>query len=302
MTVTTFDRVHRLHLARRRGQERLADVAQVVERGDPLAHVGDREQRTARDRVQDAVLQRRRVQRAVEDVEEGGRRALEDAPVRRHEQRLVGALFLGDPRRQHVRRVGERLDAVEHARRRVRDRRQGDGVRHRMQVLDDPDPPSAAGDEQPQRAVGGLAALQQLLAVLADGVDVERQPQRRGAALHPLEVLLEAVRRAVVEAHDLEDAVAAQQALVGHGDLRLRDVHHVAVEDRELVGHGRSLDGHPATCERVAAARLLTVDRGVLRLKSPVMRTREGVSLSVRPAPGDRRRGKGHRAHRAVLT
>jgi hypothetical protein len=94
--------------------------------------------------------------------------------VRGHEQRLVGALLAGDPRRQHVRRVGQRLDPVEHPRRRVRDRRQRDGVGHGVQVLDEPDPPPPSRDEQPQRAVGGLAVLEQLPGVVADGVDVER--------------------------------------------------------------------------------------------------------------------------------
>ena len=38
----------------------------------------------------------------------------------------------------------------------------------------------------------------------------------------PREVLVERERAAAVEAHDLEDAVAAQQALVGDRDRRLR--------------------------------------------------------------------------------
>ena len=57
------------------------------------------------------------------DPEERPRRALEHAAVRRDEQRLVGALLLRDPPGEHVRRVRERLEAVQHARGRVGDRR-----------------------------------------------------------------------------------------------------------------------------------------------------------------------------------
>ena len=87
------------------------------------------------------------------------------------------------------------------------------------------------------------AGLEQRVGVGAHDVGVERQAQRLGAARHALEVLVHAERPAGVEADDLEDAVAAQQALVGDGDLRLGDVHDDAVEDCEHGGHRTSLRG-----------------------------------------------------------
>ena len=122
--------------ATRRGRPR-STVGEVVARRDPLARVGDRQQRAAGDRVEDAVAQRRRVQRAVEDVEErrsSGPRAraragvtssASSAPCSR--ARRVASMFA---------RVGERLDAVEHARRRVRDRLQRDRLGERGQRLE----------------------------------------------------------------------------------------------------------------------------------------------------------------------
>ena len=74
---------------------------------------------------------------------------------------------------------------------------------------------------------------------------------------------------AVVEVDDLEDAVAAQQAFVGDGDLRLRDVHDVAVEDGEVVGHAQSLRGSGAAGQNGSApARNRTWN---LRIKSPLL-------------------------------
>ena len=60
--------------------------------------------------------------------------------------------------------------------------------------------------------------LQERPDVGAHGVDVERQAQPVGRARHAREVLVEGERAAGVDADDLEDAVAAQQALVGDGD------------------------------------------------------------------------------------
>ena len=83
----------------------------------------------AGDRVQDVVVERRRDERRrVQRAEEGARRRLEHAAVRRDEQRLVAAALLGQARGQHVRGVGERLDAVEDPRRRVGHARQRHGL------------------------------------------------------------------------------------------------------------------------------------------------------------------------------
>ena len=203
-------------------------LGEVVARRDPFARVGDREQCSASDRVEDAVAQRRCVQRAVEDVEERGRRAFEHASVGADEQRLVGTLLAGQARGEHVPAVGERLDAVEHACRRVGDRLQRDRLREGRQPLEHPDPPPAAGHDESQHPVLASAwVASRRVGVGADRVGVERQAQGLGAARHAVDVLLHAERPAGVEANDLEDAVAAQQALVGDGDLRFGDVHDV---------------------------------------------------------------------------
>ena len=99
------DRVDRQHLANRRGEERLLDAGELVDRDRPLGDVAHLSSAPARDRVEDVVVERRRHERAaVERAEERGGRRLEDAAVRRDEQRLVGALGLGEARREHVRR------------------------------------------------------------------------------------------------------------------------------------------------------------------------------------------------------
>jgi hypothetical protein len=88
---------------------------------------------------------------------------------------------------------------------------------------------------------------------------------------------LEPERPAVVEADDLEDAVAAQQPLVGDRDLRVGGVHHDAVEDREcglhrecsLVAAARTDDlSLPPRGDRDAPARNRTWN---LRIKSPLL-------------------------------
>jgi hypothetical protein len=106
-----------MDLAQRRGHERLAHAAPGRRGRDLLGHLDDAEQMAARDRVEDVLGERRRDERlAVQRADEGGRRALEHAPVRGHEQRVVGALLLAEAAREHVGAVGQRLDLVEHAR------------------------------------------------------------------------------------------------------------------------------------------------------------------------------------------
>src|SRR4051812_18006318 len=84
----SVDRVHRQDLAHGRGEERLLDVAELVDRDRALLDLARREQPPARDGGEDVVRQRRRDDRPpVERAEEARRRRLEDAPVRRDEQR-----------------------------------------------------------------------------------------------------------------------------------------------------------------------------------------------------------------------
>ena len=126
---------------------------------------------------------------------------------------------------EHVAGVGERLDAVEHARRRVGDEaeprplgRAGSGsVSSRRR------PPRVStirrqpSKSPPPRASSSSAHL----ALELRARHVVGQAQVGGRALEPVEVLVERERPPVVDADDLEHAVAAQQALVGGGDRSL---------------------------------------------------------------------------------
>jgi hypothetical protein len=157
----------------------------------------------------------------------------------RHQQRIVGALLLGQATGEHVAGVGERLDLVEHARRRVLDAGQRQGVGQRLELFDHRQPVPAARDDDSHRGVGHLVVLDQRLDVRAHGVEVDRQAQVGRRAPQPLQVVLEREQPPAVEAHDLEDAVAAQEAVVRGGDLRLRGVDDGAVEDREHGANAR---------------------------------------------------------------
>ena len=59
------------------------------------------------------------------------------------------------------------------------------------------------------------------LDVGAHGLEVDRQAQVGRRPAEAGHVVVERERPAAVEAHDLEDAVAAQEPVVGGGDLRL---------------------------------------------------------------------------------
>ena len=150
----------------------------------------------------------------VEDLVE--RNDVQDAAMR-----VVGALLLGQPAGEHVGGVGERLDLVEHPRGGVLDRGQGQRVGQWLELLDERQAATAAGDHHAQRGVLDLVALDERLDVGADGLGVDRQAQVGRRARQPRQVVVERERPAAVEAHDLEHAVTAQEAVVGGGDLRL---------------------------------------------------------------------------------
>ena len=157
------------------------------------------------------------------DPEERPRRALEHAAVRRHEQRLVGALLLRQAAGEHVRRVGERLEPVEHARRHV-----GDG-RHARASRAARGSGSAIAMRRPPRVTtrrrsdsGSPACSSSASASAPQRVEVRLEPQAGAGAPEAREVVLERERAAAVDAHHLEPAVAAQQPVVGDGDDALR--------------------------------------------------------------------------------
>ena len=167
------------------------------------------------------IVQRRRQQLAVSHPEEGRGRALEHHLLRRHQQRLVIAALAREPAGEHVGGVGQRLDAVEHERRHVGDPPQGDAVRQLRQRLDHRQAPAAAGDQHAQQAIVGARLGQQRVRVGLHRVALQGQPQVRRRALHARHVLVQGKGPPAIQAHDLEDAVAAQQAFVGHWDARV---------------------------------------------------------------------------------
>ena len=157
--------------------------------------------------------------------------------MRADQQRVVGALLAREARRQHVRRVGERLDAVHQVRRRVGDRGERERRRELGHRLDQDDPPAAARHEHPHQRVAALARRQQHRDVGADRVEVDRQPQTGRRALLAREMGVERIRAATVEADHLEDAVAANQPRVGDRDRRLRQGNELPVDAGELRLH-----------------------------------------------------------------
>ena len=150
------------------------------------------------------------------------------------------------------------------------------------------DAPAAAGDEQAQHGVAGLAAASSVStsARTASASNGRRRFARR--ARHALEVLVERERPPAVEADDLEDAVAAQQPLVGDRDARLGGGHDRAVEDRE---HARSLPGaRRSAAHRLAAARMPPGTRGTSRRERARASSQRPRRLPVRSAAGRGRR------------
>ena len=193
----------------------------VVERAGALRDVALLEQPRAGDRGEDVVLERRREQLAARDPEERPRRALEHAAVRRDEQRLVEAALLRQPAGEHVAPVGERLEPVEDAPGGERHRRH---ARHRRALgerLDHRDPAPSAGQHHAQEALDGPARVEQRGELGLERLVVGVEPQALARVAQAVEVVAEGERAPGVQAHDLEGAVTAQEALVGDGDAGL---------------------------------------------------------------------------------
>ncbi len=159
---------------------------QLVERHGRSSTSDDGEDRAAGDRVEDVVGERRRPQRRRPAPRRSPGRRLEHPAVGRDEQRLVGARLLREARGEHVRGVGEGLDAVEQPRGRVRrswPRRACRAARGAASTSAMRRP--AAGDEDAHAALDLRARPRSRRAdVGAHGVDVERQAQVRGRARH----------------------------------------------------------------------------------------------------------------------
>ena len=206
--------------------------------------LGDRQGRdhdAAGDRVEDPGAQRGRAELAVGDPEDRRGRRLEHHVVGADEQGLVDAAALGDPRRVHVRPVGERLDAVQDQRGAVGDAREPDRGQVLDQWLDQRDPPAAAGDDEPQLGVALPVRLEQRLDLGLELGPLRGQLDRGGGALDPLQVLGEGERAALVQADHLEHAVAAVEAVVLERDRCLGGRRDPAVDGCEL-GHGHRVE------------------------------------------------------------
>ena len=107
------DRRDRLDLADGRGEEGLGRREQVVEANSPSSTSSDRDQRGAGDRLEDPGRDRRasaaRPSGETQKIEDVG--ASRTMPSGRTSTASSAPLRLGDPRRLHVGRVRERLDA-----------------------------------------------------------------------------------------------------------------------------------------------------------------------------------------------
>jgi hypothetical protein len=101
------------------------------------------------------------------------------------------------------------------------------------QRLDHRQPAPAAREHDPQQALDRPGLLQQCVDLVAQGGQVELQPQAVAGALQARVVVVHGERAAAVEAGHLERAVAAQQAFVGDRDARLGEGADRAVEARE---------------------------------------------------------------------
>ena len=97
----------------------------------------------------------------------------------------------GEPRRLHVGRVGERLDAVEDHRRGVGDGGEADRLAVGRDRLGHRQSPAAAGDDQPQLAVGGAELGEQRLDLGFQRGPVELELDRGGGAPEPVDVVAE---------------------------------------------------------------------------------------------------------------
>ena len=196
LALLQLDLVHRddrLYLACGGGEKGLARLAQVVERARALLHVHRGDHALAGDRGEDVLGQRRRAEDALGcDPEDGGGGRLEHPPVRGHEQGLVEAALLREPRGEHVAGVGERLHAVEHAVGRVGHRAQPDRRGQLVERLCQEQAPAAPCNHQPEPSVeGGAAASLEQVGDL--GLELRPrhlgQPQARGGTFKPVEMV-----------------------------------------------------------------------------------------------------------------
>ena len=102
---------------------------------------------------------------------------------------------------------------------------------------------TAAREHHAHQALDRAGVLEQRLEVGVHGLDVDVEAEVVRRAAEALEVGAQAERAPVVQAHDLEDAVASQQALVGGGDARFGGGDDRAVDGGQVHGGQRSRSG-----------------------------------------------------------
>ena len=174
--------------------------------------------------------QRWRAQRSAADPEERGRGQLEHHFLGAEEQRLIEAALARQSRGQHVGGVGEGLHAIEQPHRRVGHIAERKRLWQLGKLLDQRYAVTTARGQHPQQRVSRSRGCEQRVDVAADGGDVQLEAQVLRRARHPRQMLLARKWPAVIQAHDLEHSVAAQQARVGHGDASLGQGHDGTVE------------------------------------------------------------------------
>ncbi len=113
---------------------------------------------------------------------------------------------------------------------RVVDGRERDAFAVLDQGLGEGEPPAAAGDHEPQLALVLSEFLEQRGDLGFERLALHRQLDGGGRALQAVVVLIEGEGAPGVQPDHLEDAVAAEQAVVGGRDARIRSGRDLAVD------------------------------------------------------------------------
>ncbi len=240
----TVDPRDRLHLARRRRQERLVGAVQRVvrQRGllDRDAEISrELEHERAGDPQQAARVPGRGVQHVLEHEEHVRASRLAQVATSVGEHRLAGAVLVGVGERAHVLRVGDRLQSRDRAAvvagprhghdvGAIRARRELGGRDDHCQRRVTPFGPErrlAAGNRDPQPGGAELVRREHRIRGFAQRCGPGHVEADAGGRRHqPLVVAGPRERHAVVDPQRLEDAVADEQTVVERRDAQPRDL------------------------------------------------------------------------------
>ena len=155
--------------------------------------------------------------------------------MRRHEQRLVGALLLREARHEHVRRVGERLDPVEDARRRRSGSsraRSSPGSRAAARAAAIRRPPRVATSRRyPSAPAPPASSSPAASAANRSGLNCSRSPAADRAMRSRCSSSAYGTPR--IHPSDLEHAIPPKQPLVQDRDRRILRRHHLTIKTTE---------------------------------------------------------------------